>query len=812
MDYERKKNRYFLFAALLILLFATALRINAPEADLPSHISFSGSIVTDEGNQCHNSRSKALFDEWYPDDWKVTNYNPVLPYFKLIAFKLFGVGMWQLRSVNYLFAFLTLLFFFLTLKSAFSPFRWPALTGLMLLGTHFIFVMYNKIGTFETSITFWVVLSLYFLEKFRAEAKGYFLVLCGAAAFMAFVFKSIIAYFLPLPFAACIIALLFRKGDDNARGIDVFRRLLLVAAGVLLVALPWYFLHYLPNKTWILGTAGNYMSNLMFPKNIAEALRNLSHFNWQDQFFKSPIVWLASLLFIPAFFRRLLTRRADGSEIAYTLLFFAHTFMFFFISYRPTRYFVPVIPAMVFMTVALFRHWSGHDPDEKPIRGPLAFSLLFVLDTAWVALAGVFCLLPLISRFIFPIAPPPLSLSAIPVAALITALFYTTRFGFRKLALKLPRPPFNPRILFIPLAIIMLILSLTADLTGYLSWSREKTYAVRDLSRQLGEKLENAYIAGMTAPAAVLNNRHKALWLFPDFVNWSPSTFNRYPITHALLGADISGEIRHYFTAWPELMERAPLIGVSHIKDYHLHLYDFTAPFIRGVHRPDAAFPEAVLTIINPSRRPNTAQIGLTLLPHMISQHNLLTVTLQPGENTVPITLNNPSDQDPDKWFFFLTAPTPFQSGPLRYEGECFRTKTGAVLFRPEASNQRLLAYDHTRTSPGFLSYGPAAPYAPGIISAAFRLEITAAASKLQPLCWIDIYSHEDKRFLSQLAIRQAQIRENPGGLYTLSVPLLLTRTLEFRVRVTGQASVSLDYVDLSFYQGVYLDNFIPRR
>ena len=198
---ERRTERAAVLAALLILLFSMVLRINAPRADLPSHITFSGSILTDEGNQCHNSRSKALYNQWYPDDWRITGYNPILPYIKYAVFKIFGVGMWQLRSVSFLFAFLTLLFFFLTLRSYFHPKYSPALLGTLLLGVNFLFVMYNKIGTFETSITFWVVLALYFLEKYRSGRKTVFLVLTGAATFMAFVFKSIMAYFLPLPIA-----------------------------------------------------------------------------------------------------------------------------------------------------------------------------------------------------------------------------------------------------------------------------------------------------------------------------------------------------------------------------------------------------------------------------------------------------------------------------------------------------------------------------------------------------------------------------------------------------------------------------------
>ena len=114
---EKHQKKLGIAAAVIILLFSIGLRINSPKADLPSHITFSGSILTDEGNQCHNSRSKALYNEWYPDDWRITSYNPLLPYMKYAIFKIFGVGLWQLRSISFIFAFLSLLLFFLTLKS-----------------------------------------------------------------------------------------------------------------------------------------------------------------------------------------------------------------------------------------------------------------------------------------------------------------------------------------------------------------------------------------------------------------------------------------------------------------------------------------------------------------------------------------------------------------------------------------------------------------------------------------------------------------------------------------------------------------------
>ena len=71
----KNKKRLYSIAIVLIFIFALLLKLNSPESDLPDDITFSGSILTDEGNQCHNSRSKILYDDWYPDDWKIRAFN-----------------------------------------------------------------------------------------------------------------------------------------------------------------------------------------------------------------------------------------------------------------------------------------------------------------------------------------------------------------------------------------------------------------------------------------------------------------------------------------------------------------------------------------------------------------------------------------------------------------------------------------------------------------------------------------------------------------------------------------------------------------
>jgi len=804
-----------IIAAVFILLFSIGLRINAPRADLPSHITFSGSILTDEGNQCHNSRSKALFDQWYPDDWRITNYNPILPWIKYGIFKIFGVGLLQMRLVNYLFAGLSLLFFFLTLKSYFQHNYKFALLGTLLLGINFLYVMYNKIGTFETSIIFWVILTLYFLEKYRRGGKSVFLILAGASTFMAFIFKSIMAYILPLPFAAYILVHLFNKPDEEKISIKKgIVNILFVLLGILILFIPWYLFHYLPNREWIISAPGQYMEKLMFPRNLETAIRNFLTFPWKDQFYKIPIVWLGAILYIPLFFRRLLGREAQLTEIAYTLFFFAHTAVFLFMSYRPTRYFIPVIPAMVFMTVVLFERWaSAYSSPGKPVSfGHIEKSVIFIVDFLWLSLAAYFCLIPLFNRYFFSVPRPRLSIYYFIVSAILVAVGYVVRNLYRKYFWK----QLNFKYLVIPLIVIMILFSLVINMSYYWQWNTNKTYTIRDISRELGEKLEDAYIGGMTSTVAVMENRHKALWLYPKFVNWDLHTFEKYPLTHALLGTDVSNEINHFFNQWPERMNRAKLLKVYPLKNYFLHLYSFVDPYISYCTTEDGQ--NYRLKVVNPSAQMIETKIGEVYSfkekpgekpqePGFRVINGPQVFTLKPGVNEIVTPAAESPESNTASLIFFLDYPQPFANNPPRYEGENFPGKTGFNKRDRNASNGYTRYFDYTLQSPGFLSYGPAVPYARGFLIADFKLKFHNLKTALRPLCRIDIYSYQDNGPVAAQVIKPADIKKNKTHTYRLYTIIPKTKKIEFRIQTEKWADVEFDYIDVTYFQG-YVVNF----
>jgi 4-amino-4-deoxy-L-arabinose transferase-like glycosyltransferase len=816
-----------LILAVFILLFSLGLRINAPAADLPSHITFSGSILTDEGNQCHNSRSKTLYGEWFPDDWRITNYNPILPWIKYAVFQLFGVGLVQLRSVSYLFAALSLLFFFLILKSYMHAHSKFALLGILLLGTNFFYVMYNKIGTFETSIIFWVILIIYFFEKYRTRQKRIFLLLAGSAACMAFIFKSIMAYILPVPFATLILIYLFVPTPEGKKislkqGI---KDILFIIAGVLILFIPWYLLHYLPNREWMVNGPGRFMGHIIFPHSLSDIVRNFINFPWKNQFLKIPVVWLGAILYIPVFIRRLLRKQANITEIGFVMIFFAHTFTFFIMTYRPTRYFIPVIPAMAFMTLLLFAHWYQKTRVEQEIthyRSATKY-FLFITDTLWLSLAAYFCLIPLLSRYFLKVRLPHLSIYYPIVSAALVAGAYLMKNLYKKSPAASPFKKIKPAYLLIPLIGLMTVISLFVDMRYYLDWYTHRTYNVWNMSKELGEKLDNAYIAGMTASVGVMENRHKVLWLYPNFVNWNKDNFERYPLTHALVGTDVSQEIFNFFNEWPERMAHARLLKIYHIKNYFLHLFSFENPYITDCRKEEnGQYRQYRLTAINPTSRPlSNVRVGKVFIiekkkkegqEKTARQIDLQAVnghsafTLNPGKNVLILPQDEIPGPDVSSILFFLDYPHPFTGEKLRYEGEIFHHRTGINKKVPAASNGYVRYFNRRIRGVNFLCYRADIPYAKGIITAKFKLEFSDLITKFKPICYLEIYSHNDDAPIAEKVIKPRDVKKNKTGEYSLSFAIPLTRTLEFRIKSTRYASISFDYVDLTYYQGFFLD------
>jgi hypothetical protein len=514
-----------------------------------------------------------------------------------------------------------------------------------------------------------------------------------------------------------------------------------------------------------------------------------------------PLIWLSAILYLPIFFRRLFTRRASLTETAVLTYFFAHTFMFFFVTYRPTRYLVPVIPAMIFMTILLLRHLTLPAEPRHGAPQRIRPAALWLLDSLWLTAALSFCILPLIARYITPVPLLQPSLGLLAASAILTALSHLSLRLWRSTSLR-----FTPRQLALPALLLVSGLSLTADTVYYLDWNAHKTYTIRDMSLEMKKKLKNAYICGMTSSVAVMENRHKTLWLYPGFTNWSPDVLDRYAITHALLGNDLSREVSHYFSQWPQRMEHATLLKTYHIKNYFLHFYDLKSPLITAAAWTGPGLVQ--LRVRNPQNFPVSSRIDLTRLePNATPQHHLgvSTYLLPPGETTLDLALEAlPSGSTVH---FSLTCNRDYNDQrPLRYEGEIFSSRCGRDRHQKGASNGRLRTWTGGKDPAGFLAYGPAVPFGPGIFLVGYKLGFDRIQSRTEGLARLDIYAQEDGQSLAQRVVLARDTKKTPDGIYTIACVIRESRTLEFRLEALGRSDIDFDYADVTYLQGLFLD------
>ena len=80
----------------------------------------------------------------------------------------------------------------------------------------------------------------------------------------------------------------------------------------------------------------------------------------------------------------------------------------------------------------------------------------------------------------------------------------------------------------------LIVFSLIIQGAHYYRWVRWPAYTVRDTSRDLGKLPGEVLIAGLWAPLATIENRHRSLYFGDNWFN-QKRTFVNHPVTHLFL-------------------------------------------------------------------------------------------------------------------------------------------------------------------------------------------------------------------------------------------------------------------------------------
>ena len=116
-----------------------------------------GVVWHDEGAWVHNARNRVLWGEWRTDAWNPVFVAPVFTALEYGAFRAFGVGTWQARTVPVVSGLAAILFLAAGLAAVGG--RLAALTGGTLLAANYVFVMWNRAALMESTMTAFIVAS-----------------------------------------------------------------------------------------------------------------------------------------------------------------------------------------------------------------------------------------------------------------------------------------------------------------------------------------------------------------------------------------------------------------------------------------------------------------------------------------------------------------------------------------------------------------------------------------------------------------------------------------------------------------------------
>jgi 4-amino-4-deoxy-L-arabinose transferase-like glycosyltransferase len=182
--------RAFTVTLLVALAVAALLRGLFPAADPPSNPAV-GVVWHDEGAWVHNARNEALFGAWSQDKWNPMYIAPVFTGLEYVSFKMFGVGLRQARLVPELCGLASV--WLLALGVARLAGRRAGVMAAALLGTNYVYVMWNRAALMEGPMVAFIVAAWYCYTRLDEDPRWG--AAASACALLAFFTKAAAAFF-----------------------------------------------------------------------------------------------------------------------------------------------------------------------------------------------------------------------------------------------------------------------------------------------------------------------------------------------------------------------------------------------------------------------------------------------------------------------------------------------------------------------------------------------------------------------------------------------------------------------------------------
>ncbi len=550
---------------LLLVLLALALRASDLRADPPPDLSWSFGPFTDETYNTYSARNMLLYGTWKVDDFFPFVVYPLVNLQVFVVFKLFGMGFVQVKLVSLLAGVAAVPVMFLLVRRDFEP-----LAGLLAalgMAVSFPLVMYGRLGLVESvQILFLLLAGLLYV---RGLERPWQMVWCGLAAVSCVLLVKISAGFV-LP--ALLLAFLWEfvsSRSDASRRRTLLKGILPWFIGTVAASTVWLVLVFLPHR-------GEYLQYVLrhslespagHPQGLVAYIYNALTIGAKSRLVPR-IAWvgLVGVLVMPGL---ALSRRPSMRFLwcSFVLSFL----MLGYMNYRPDRYELVLIPALVAGFAAAVSRLLEKGTLLPPSRPGVTKAVLYSL---WLLIPAGQLVIHLggLENTLRNTTPGGLVTRTLLLAVVAgLACFGLTRLLRRGITLSSPA-------LRAVLALVLLALSLRLDLSQYFAWFGDRTHEMVAYSADLDRALpEDAVLAGSWAPALLVNSRKRAVCV-TDWAN-ADDPVGRFGVTHMV--SPINGlDISLFGRLYPGLMQRALVFRQYHPRGLLLTVYELprTAP------------------------------------------------------------------------------------------------------------------------------------------------------------------------------------------------------------------------------------------
>lgn len=547
------RNRRILTVMLIVGAAALAVwaRVVALDADPDFRLCWSSGLLTDEGFYTHNARNAVLLGHARTNEFNNMVLSPLVHAAQAAVFRLFGVGYPQARAISVVCSLLTLVVMFAALRRAFG--ERVAWLGTLVLAWEHAYLMYNRMALLETPATLFLALAFYAWVR-RGEGLAWS-ALAGVMTVTACSIKSLCAFFIPAPLLAS-----WWSGRTHRR--DTRWEIAATAGGMLVAGLLYAMVWLLPHWREYRHMSDFYLTYQIMPRNLLEAYADVRRavLNYQYGlmgylFAHMPVtIFLALTTTLLAIFRREERRRGNGAVEFLLVWMWLGIALLAFIRYAPSRYYVPVYPAIVALAVIGIvrlpeitrmvwrpREWWAHLLRTLMLGYALYFALVFALGAPFS-----WHLVYLTLAVAFPLA--------------MVLQWITHRL--------LEAGDFSLR--WAPAAAVVLLACWNA--WYFAGWYENRQYALKNLAQKLERILpQGAVVAGNCAPGVCLDAPVSTMLVIPRLANY-PDPIERYGVTHVVVLDGIQGEY-WWQKDYPELLRRRNRVMREWVGPYAISVY-----------------------------------------------------------------------------------------------------------------------------------------------------------------------------------------------------------------------------------------------